>query len=114
MRRPALYRPTAAPSGWSHPYASPFVLYADGGNDNGDPAPSPADLANQPRKNVPVELRDPETGVVMTQERFAQNMSKERRAGRHAAFRELAEAAGLPFDIDSFDPSKFGQMFQQA
>jgi alkylhydroperoxidase/carboxymuconolactone decarboxylase family protein YurZ len=77
-------------------------------------APSPADLANQVQKNTPVELRDPETGVVMTQERFAANMAKERRAGRHAALREIAEAAGVPFDIDAFDPSKFGQMFQEA
>lgn len=77
-------------------------------------APSPADLAAQAQKNTPVELRDPETGVVMTQERFAANMAKERRAGRHAALREIAEAAGVPFDIDQFDPSKFGQMFQDA
>ncbi|MFB7738212.1 hypothetical protein ACFC08_28265 [Streptomyces sp. NPDC056112] len=116
MRRPT-HRPGLAAPGWTHPYASQAVFYNDGGQgDDGNqpPAPSPADLANPPRKNTPIELRDPETGVVMTQERFAQNMAKERRAGRHAALRELAEAAGVPFDVDTFDASKFGQMFQDA
>ncbi|MFJ9420694.1 hypothetical protein [Streptomyces sp. NPDC101249] len=75
--------------------------------------PTPADIP--PRKNPPAvePLRD-DDGLVMTQERFGQTMAKERRAGRHAAFRELAEAAGLPFDIDSFDPKKFGSMFKEA
>ncbi|WP_432185490.1 hypothetical protein [Streptomyces tendae] len=114
-RRPGL----AAAHGWAHPYTglnALAVFYNDGGNPPAtDPAtpPTPADLANQ-RKNTPVELRDPETGIVMTQERFAQNMAKERRAGRHAALREFAEAAGLPFDIDNFDTAKFGQMFREA
>lgn len=122
MRRPAQqpYGPTAR-TAWAHPYhgvSGLAVFYNDGGP-AADPAtppapavPSPADLA--PPKNTPVELRDPETGVVLTPERFAQNMQKQRRAGRHAAFRELAEAAGLEFDIDTFDPKKFGEMFQQA
>ncbi|MGW7630584.1 hypothetical protein ACWGKO_16840 [Streptomyces griseoincarnatus] len=119
MRAPAQHRRpghTTAP-GWAHPYTGLpgiAVFYNDGGDPSTDPVPTPADLANQPRKNVPVELRDPETGLVMTQERFAQNMAKQRRAGRHSAFRELAEAAGIDFDIDNFDPAKFGQMFKEA
>lgn len=125
MRRPAhnSFGPTAA-TAWTHPYtgaAALAVFYNDGGNQPpaappaSPPAPSPADLAAQ-AKNPPATepIRDPETGVVMTQERFGQNMAKERRAGRHAAFRELAEAAGIPVDIDSFDPKKFGEMFRQA
>lgn len=129
MRRPTQQHrlgSTPAP-GWAHPYTglrATAVFYNDGGQGGGNPtptaapptppAPSPADLAAQAQKNVPIELRDPETGVVMTQERFTQNMAKSRRAGRHAAFRELAEAAGVPFDIDNFDASKFGQMFKDA
>ncbi|MEW2267813.1 hypothetical protein [Streptomyces sp. NPDC047868] len=120
MRRPAQHHfgPTAS-TAWAHPYTGPFALsvfHADG-----DPAPapasspSPADLAAQAQKNPPAvePIRDAD-GVVITQERFGQNMAKERRAGRHAAFRELAEAAGVDFDIDSFDPKKFGEMFKQA
>jgi len=90
------------------------VFYADGEPNPGTP-PSPGDLAAQAQKNSPAvePIRDAD-GVVITQERFGQNMAKERRAGRHAAFRELAEAAGVEFDIDNFDPKKFGQMFKQA
>lgn len=118
MRAPAQHRRpgrTAAP-GWTHPYTGIpglAVFYNDGGN---PPAvPTPADLVPPQRKNTPVELRDPETGLVMTQERFAQNMAKERRAGRHAALREIAEAAGITdFDLDTFDASRFGQMFKEA
>lgn len=117
MRRPAHTHTT----GWTRPYtgtAAHAVFYNDGATPPADPsaAPSPADLAAQQTKNPPAveALKDPETGVVMTQERFGQNMAKERRAGRHAAFRELAEAAGVPFDINSFDPKQFGAMFKKA
>lgn len=122
MRRPAhtSFGPTAA-TAWAHPYtgaAALAVFYNDGGTQPPAippaPAPSPADLAAQ-AKNPPATepIRDAD-GVIMTQERFGQNMAKERRAGRHAAFRELAEAAGLPVDIDNFDPKKFGELFKQA
>lgn len=118
MRRPAQhYLAPPARTGWAHPYTGitgAAVFYNDGGQ---PPAPSgvptPGDVA--PHKNPPAvePIRD-ENGVVMTQERFGQNMAKERRAGRHAAFRELAEAAGMDFDIDQFDPKKFGEMFKKA
>jgi hypothetical protein len=119
MRRPAQHNlATNARTGWARPYtgvAGLAVFYNDGANQPpATPAvPTPADVA--PPKNPPAlePLRD-ENGVIITQERFGQNMAKERRAGRHAAFRELAEAAGLEFDIDQFDPKKFGEMFKQA
>lgn len=127
MRRPAQHHLGPVARAWAHPYHGVpglAVFYNDGGGQapgTTPPAPaaptppSPADLATQGQpKNTPVELRDPETGVVLTQERFTQNMAKQRRAGRHAAFRELAEAAGIPFDIENFDPAKFGQMFKDA
>jgi hypothetical protein len=119
MRRPAQHRlgPTAS-TAWVRPYTGAFALsvfYNSGDPADPAPAPSPADVAAQAQKNPPAvdPIRDAD-GVVITQERFGQNMAKERRAGRHAALRELAEAAGLPFDIDSFDPKKFGEMFKQA
>lgn len=123
MRAPAQHRRhghTGTP-GWAHPYIGLpgiAVFYNDGGTPPVASVPTPADLANQAQSkapsNTPIELRDPETGLVMTQERFAANMAKQRRAGRHSAFRELAEAAGLPFDIDNFDPASFGKMFKEA
>lgn len=122
MRRPAQqpYGPTAR-TAWAHPYhgvSGLAVFYNDGGVPPATPPaapPTPADVAAQQQKNPPAvePLRDAD-GVVITQERFGQNMAKERRAGRHAAFRELAEAAGVDFDVDTFDPKKFGEMFRQA
>ncbi|WP_404974795.1 hypothetical protein [[Kitasatospora] papulosa] len=116
MRRPAQLPASPTRNTWAHPYtgiAALAVFYSDGGA----PVPTPADLAAQQgqQKNPPAvePLRDAD-GVIITQERFGQNMAKERRAGRHAAFRELAEAAGIEFDIDSFDPSQFGKMFKEA
>lgn len=120
MRRPAQHHPVpATPSAWAHPYpAGVFspVFYADGDPGGESAAPSPADVAEQLRKNPPAvePIRD-EQGVIITQERFGQNMAKERRAGRHAAIREIAEAAGIEdFNLDTFDPAAFGRLFKQA
>lgn len=124
MRRPAQHRlGPHARTGWAHPYTGPAALavfYNDGAQPPAPAAPpaggtpTPNDVAGQ-HKNPPATepIRD-QDGLIMTQERFGQTMAKERRAGRHAAFRELAEAAGIPFDIDSFDPNKFGEMFKTA
>ncbi|MGA5009066.1 hypothetical protein ACPCDX_29260 [Streptomyces koyangensis] len=112
MRRPTHPRHTA--TAWARPYsglASMFVCYADGGDPERS-VPKPSDLAEQ--KNVVVELRDPETGLAMTQERFTVNMTKARRSGRHAVIREIAEAAGLDVDIDSFDTKRFGTLLKEA
>lgn len=103
-RRPAL---TAAP-GWAHPYtgiAGLAVFHADGG----DP-PTPADIP--PKRTTPA-VSDGDT-VVMPQEKFTQNMTEQRRRGRHAAYREIAEAAGIDFDVDTFDPKKFAEQFKEA
>lgn len=120
MRRPTHHR--LAPdrtTAWAHPYRrgvfSP-VFYADGDPTQPPAQPSPADHAAQAQKNSPAvePIRDAE-GVIITQERFGQNMAKERRAGRHAAIREIAEAAGIQdFNLDSFDPAAFGKIFKEA
>jgi hypothetical protein len=119
MRRPAQHSARAGHAGWAHPYPTGVfspVFYNDGGDPQPPAQPSPADVAAQAQKNPPAvePLRD-ENGVIITQERFGQNMAKERRAGRHAAIREIAEAAGIQdFNLDTFDPSAFGKMFKQA
>lgn len=126
MRRPAQQHRTTGPvdtSTWAHPYtgiSGLAVFY------NGDPAappapvPTPADLAAraaavQPGQGAPPEpLIDKETGLAMTQARFTKIMTRENVKGRNNAFRELAEAAGLPFDPENFDPATFGKVVKDA
>ncbi|MGW1468562.1 hypothetical protein ACWCPT_29975 [Streptomyces sp. NPDC002308] len=125
MRRPTQHHNIpASQSAWAHPYTGVTGLSAfhnDGGGPNPAPVPTPADvaaLAQQPtppaRSGPPEPLVDRETGLAMTQERFSKIMSRENMKGRRNVLKELAEAAGLPFDPDSFDVSKFGDMFKQA
>lgn len=135
MRRPAQQHrlgSTPAP-GWAHPYAgiTEFaVFYNDGGTPAGPtpaPVPSPADLANRGPQQAPPPVAPPATradedpvlldhgtGAPMTQAAFSRIMTRENRKGRMAAFRELAEAAGVPFTHEEFDVNAFGQMFKQA
>lgn len=115
MRRPAQHRPgLAAAHGWTHPYAgieSMAVFYNDGGD---PPAPTPAELAQRRTTPAPSPADDGDT-VVMPQDKFRQNMTEQRRRGRHAAYREIAEAAGITdFDVDTFDPKAFAQQFKEA
>jgi hypothetical protein len=142
MRRPAQHHlgPTAS-TAWAHPYAGALahaVFYNDGGQ-GGPPAavpavppvPSPADIATragqQPAVAAPSTppgqrvtdddrevLTDKHTGQPMTQGRFSQIMTKQYEKSRNAAFRELAEAAGLPYDPDNFDPTTFGKLLKDA
>ncbi|MET7713671.1 hypothetical protein [Streptomyces sp. NPDC005407] len=129
MRRPALYRPTPAHPGWVRPYAGvPGMAVFYNGDPNPAtapapaPAPSPADLAARagqqpPAPPTPVHpdpLIDHDTGLAMTQERFSKIMTRENTKGRNKALRELAEAAGIPFDPDNFDVVKFGGMLKDA
>ncbi|MGA5670067.1 hypothetical protein ACPCTG_31875 [Streptomyces pseudogriseolus] len=123
MRRPAQHpAPTAhAAPGWAHPYTgipAMAVFYNDGGHDNGQPPmPSPADLANrapQPQPASPQPVIDKDTGVVMTQERFNKIMTRQYEKSRNSAYREMAQAAGIPFDPDNFDPSTFAQLLKDA
>lgn len=113
MRAPAQHHrpgPTTTP-GWAHPYTGIpglAVFYNDGGN---PPAPSPTDIPPKRPAPAPVDIGDQ---VVMPQEKFTQNMTEQRRRGRHAAYREIAEAAGLDFDVDTFDPKAFAQQFKEA
>lgn len=114
MRAPAQHRRhghTAAP-GWAHPYTGLpgiAVFYNDGGN---PPTPTPADLPPKRTAPAPVDTGDQ---VVMSQDKFTQNMTEQRRRGRHAAYREIAEAAGITdFDVDTFDPKAFAQQFKEA
>lgn len=123
MRRPAQqHRTIRHMTGWARPYTgmnSLAVFY------NGDPAtppapvPTPADLAAraaaQPGQGAPPDsLIDKETGLAMTQARFTKIMTRENVKGRNGAFRELAEAASVPFDPDSFDPATFAKIFKEA
>lgn len=129
MRRPAQqHRTIRHLTGWARPYTGITglaVFY------NGDPAappapvPTPADLAAragapQPGQGAPPDpLVDNETGLAMTQARFGKIMAREHNKGRFNAFRELAEAAGVPFDgvlsdPESFDPAAFVKVFKEA
>ncbi|MYW43061.1 hypothetical protein [Streptomyces sp. SID161] len=121
MRRPAQQHrlgPTPAP-GWAHPYTGLTglaVFYNDGGEPPAQPpVPSPADLAarGQQAPQPPAPASDPdEDKVSLTQRRLNVLMKSEKDEGRRAAFRQIAEAAGL--DPDTFDPNQFGALFQQA
>ncbi|MEV8248082.1 hypothetical protein AB0R01_30565 [Streptomyces rochei] len=112
MRAPAQHRQNRTDTGWDHPYtgtAALAVFYNDGGD---PPAPTPADIP--PKKPAPAPVSDGDT-VVMPQDKFTQNMTEQRRRGRHAAYREIAEAAGITdFDVDTFDPKAFAQSFKEA
>jgi len=112
MRAPAQHRPHRAAPGWAHPYtgiAARAVFY----NDGGDPATPPTPAVIPPKRTTPA-VSDGDT-VVMPQDKFTQNMTEQRRRGRHAAYREIAEAAGVTdFDVDTFDPKAFAQQFKDA
>ena len=91
MRCPALHRPTAAPSGWSHPYTGPQAL-ATFYNDGGDPAGDGTDPAGS-------ETPKPAPPKTFTQEQVAALAAKEKsqgeRAGARKALEELATANGF-------------------
>ncbi|MFF7795552.1 hypothetical protein [Streptomyces sp. NPDC007991] len=111
MRRPAHRPGHTAASGWAHPYLGPAALavfYNDGGD---PPNPTPADVP--PKRTTPTPVDDGDQ-VVMPQEKFTQNMTEQRRRGRHAAYREIAEAAGIDFDVNTFDPKAFAESFKEA
>jgi hypothetical protein len=115
MRAPAQHRRPGltAASGWAHPYtglAGLAVFYNDGGD---PPTPTPAELAQRRPAPAPSPVDDGDQ-VVMPQDKFRQNMTEQRRRGRHAAYREIAEAAGIDFDVDTFDPKQFAQQFKEA
>ncbi|MFE1451999.1 hypothetical protein [Streptomyces olivaceoviridis] len=124
MRRPTQKHrlgPTPA-LGWAHPYTGPAglaVFYNDGGDPTAPaPVPSPADLATrgqqQPPSTAPqAPAVDPDDEKVsFTQRRLNKMMADEKEEGRRAAYRAIAEAAGL--DPSTFDPSAFGDLFKQA
>ena len=113
MRAPAQHRhPRPAPA-WAHPYTGMqglAVFYNDGGD---PPAPTPADLAQ--KRPAPTPVLPDDGQVVMPQDKFTQNMTEQRRRGRHAAYREIAEAAGITdFNVDTFDPKAFAAQFKEA
>lgn len=93
---------------------------AGGGQSNpqNPPAPSPADIAaragQQPpaTPSAPAAAGDGEAEVSFTQRRLNVLMKNEKDEGRRAAYRTIAEAAGL--DPDTFDPAKFGEIFKQG
>ncbi|MGS2592132.1 hypothetical protein [Streptomyces hebeiensis] len=122
MRRPAQHhRTTPAHPAWTRPYTGITGLAVFYNSGDTPQVPSPADLAARttppapaPPSGGPEPLIDRETGLAMTQARFSKIMTRENAKGRNAAYRELAEAAGIPFDPDSFDAGKFGQMFKDA
>ena len=126
MRRPAQqpYGPTAR-TAWAHPYRGVTglgVFYNDGGQ-GGAPAPaapSPGDVAARAGQQPPATPAAPsapatdpdEEKVTFTQRRLNVIMKDEKEEGRRAAYRAIAEAAGI--DPDAFDPDKFGEVFKQA
>ncbi|WP_399559610.1 hypothetical protein OIA45_48525 (plasmid) [Streptomyces chartreusis] len=131
MRRPAQHRPgLAAAHGqallYTDPLATAVLFNNDGGQGgSGTPpapaAPSPGDLAarqGQQPPTPPAPAAAPgsapsgEQEVSFTQRRLNKMMSEEKEEGRRAAYRAIAEAAGI--DPDTFDPSKFGDVFKQA
>lgn len=127
MRRPA-HRPgltAAAAPGWAHPYTGTpalAVFYNDGGDGGNQPAPSPADLANRapqppapaPSDNAPQPLLDKDTGLPMTQARFAKIMTRENDKGRMKVLKELCEAAGVPFQHEDTDITRLTQVLKDA
>lgn len=136
MRRPAQqpYRPTAR-TAWAHPYhgvAGLGVFYNSGGPEPVTPpappagAPSPADIAaragQQPQAPLTQRISpdsadvliDKDTGQPMTQGKLSQLMTKQFEKSRRSAYREMAEAAGIPFDPDTFDPATFSQLIKDA
>lgn len=133
MRRPAQQHHTSpATPGWVRPYTGLpgiAVFYNDGGQSDGgaQTVPSPADLANRaPQPPAPVlpttsrpggdeeVLLDHRTGAPMTQSAFAKIMARENAKGRRNVLRELSEAAGVDFDPDDFDITRFGKLFKET
>ncbi|MDX3527151.1 hypothetical protein P1P75_12025 [Streptomyces sp. ID05-39B] len=127
MRRPAQHHLGPVAAAWAHPYhgvAGLSVFYNSAAtvdpNAAPAPAPTPADLAaragQQPPAQTPpatVPAADPDDEkVAFTQRRLNKMMSEEKDEGRRAAYRTIAEAAGL--DPDTFDPNQFGEIFKQA
>jgi hypothetical protein len=131
MRRPAQHHPTpAAAPAWAHPYTGTpalAVFYNDGGQGGAAPAtgapvaPSPADIAARagqqppvtpPGQPAPAAPAPGEETVTFTQRRLNVIMKDEKEEGRRAAYRQVAESAGI--DPDSFDPAKFGEIIKQA
>ncbi|WP_228981255.1 hypothetical protein [Streptomyces sp. DH12] len=124
MRRPALRRTHLdAASAWAHPYRgrteAHAVFYNSGGEPTPAPVPTPADLARlgqppapAPQTPTPAPAGDDEEKVTLTQRRLNVIMRDEKDEGRRAAYRALAEAAGVP--VDDFDPETFGKLFKQA
>jgi hypothetical protein len=50
----------------------------------------------------------------MTQDRFNKIMTRQYEKSRGAAFRELAESLGLPYDPETFDPESFKAALKQG
>lgn len=139
MRRPAQHHlGPVARTAWAHPYTGVMALSVFYNGPAGTvppapaapaapPTPTPADIAaragQQPPATPPAPvpatgddavLLDHGTGAPMTQGAFTRIMARENSKGRRAAFREIADAAGIPFDPDSFDPKKFGTLLKDA
>lgn len=68
-------------AGWAHPYTSPFVLYADGGDDPTPAEPPAADPAADPERGPA------DTWTPPTQEEYEEMVAKLRTASGEAANR---------------------------
>ncbi|MFJ7023268.1 hypothetical protein ACIQUW_33395 [Streptomyces sp. NPDC101117] len=124
MRRPAQHRPGLAAA---HGQALLTDLTAaavwcntepgqGGGAAPAQGVPTPAEIAARTAQQPPTTPAAPtspgEQEVSFTQRRLNKMMSEEKEEGRRAAYRAIAEAAGL--NPDDFDPAKFGEVFKQA
>jgi hypothetical protein len=67
----------------------------------------PSQAPQPPAPAAPQPIIDRETGVAMTQDRFNKIMTRQYEKSRGAAFRELAESLGLPYNPETFDPETF-------
>ena len=98
MRRPALYRPTAAPSGWSHPYTGPQAL-ATFYNDGGDPAGD----GNDPAAG---DIPKPAPPKTFTQEQVAALAAKEKSQGERSGARKALEEFATELGFSNIDDAK--------
>lgn len=135
MRRPAQHHlgPTAS-HGWVRPYTglAGLAVFYNGPTTTAPPAvapapaapvsppvPTPADIATRAAQQPaatpaapPAPAGGDEQLVTVPQRRLNVMMKDEKDEGRRAAYRAIAEAAGI--DPETFDPSKFGEVFKQA
>lgn len=130
MSTRTLARHRLAGAGWAHPYASPFVLYADGGDPPaGDPGTPPATPAVQPPATPPTG-QDPAAQDVGSLPDWAQKIITDARAdaakarttakqqaaddARSSLAQQIGKALGLVQDDAPLTPEQLQQQLAEA